>query len=182
MKATRIEYMHKMHEFFSTHEFAKNSLLEISGNTKEFHQFFTDITTTQFPEVDAEDLPYDDHTFDCVVMNQVLEHCRRPWTCVEEAYRVLRKGGVCVLSSPFFYQVHDWPGDFYRFTPEGLEVLGENAGFNEVILNHRAGNASMIKYVIDFPNDRSSDRFLSIAQTKEDKSKYFMISTVVLRK
>lgn len=182
MKATRLEYMRKMNEFFSTQDFPKKDLLEISGQTKEFHSFFKNITTTEFPEVDAEDLPFEGNTFDCVVMNQVLEHCRRPWLCVEEAYRVLRKGGVCVLSSPFFYQIHDWPGDFYRFTPEGLEVLGENAGFSEVIMNHRAGNPSMIKHVIDNPNDRNSDRFMMLAEKREDKSKYFMISSVALRK
>lgn len=182
-KATRLEYMRVVGSFLENNQYPTNSVLEISGKTKEWLSKFDEVTISQFPEVSADDLPYEDESFDCVIMNQVLEHCKKPWLCVEEAYRVLNKGGMLIASSPFMYQVHDWPGDFFRFTPEGLLCLTENAGFEEVLLKHRSGNADMVKHAIDHPNDRSSSQFLSMAQqVGVDKSLYFMKSTVVVRK
>jgi SAM-dependent methyltransferase len=46
-----------------------------------------------FREGDAEDLPFDDASFDAVVMNFGLLHLARPERAVDEAARVLRPGG-----------------------------------------------------------------------------------------
>lgn len=183
MKATRYEYMKEMEKFLQTHEYATESVLEISGKTEEWLKYFDNATTTKFPEVSADNLPYEDASFDCVIMNQVLEHCKQPWECVKETYRVLRKGGICILSSPFFYQVHNHPGDFFRFTPEGLLCLTEYAGYETVLLSHRSGNTEMVKHVMEYPSDRNSYEFMRLAKNKRlNKSLYFLISTVVVSK
>lgn len=182
IRATRFEYMEAVEKFLKTESYASDNVLEISGKTKPWTSHFGRLTTTQFPAVDAEALPFEDESYDCVIMNQVLEHCKRPWLCVGEASRVLRKGGMLIMSSPFIYQVHDWPGDYYRFTPEGLICLGKSAGLTEVLLNHRGGNPSMLKHAINYPQDRCSEQFVNAAKRNEDKSLYFMSSTVVMRK
>ncbi|OLE85315.1 MAG: hypothetical protein AUF76_01150, partial [Acidobacteria bacterium 13_1_20CM_2_65_9] len=46
-----------------------------------------------FREGDAEALPFDNATFDAVVMNFGLLHLARPETAIAEAHRVLRAGG-----------------------------------------------------------------------------------------
>jgi len=46
-----------------------------------------------FQDGDAEALPFDDDTFDAVVMNFGLLHLARPDTAIAEAHRVLRPGG-----------------------------------------------------------------------------------------
>ena len=42
-------------------------------------------------------------------------------------------GGVVLLTAPFQYQVHTSPseniGDYFRYTHEGLAVVGKSAGF-----------------------------------------------------
>jgi len=182
MKATRYEYMKVIEDYLKTSDYPNQDLLEISGNTLECHQFFQNITTVHYPEVDAHNLPHKDESFDCVILNQVLEHVKRPWIVIDEVYRVLREGGIAILSSPFFYQVHDHPGDYWRFTPEGLLCLTENSGFKETLMTNRSGNSEMIRHMIDHPEDRKSERFLTLAKRNADKSKYFTISTVAVRK
>lgn len=52
-----------------------------------------------------------------------LEHCEDPLTACRELHRVLRDGGVCVISSVMFFPVHGYPHDYWRFTPEGFRLL-----------------------------------------------------------
>src|SRR5262245_18835891 len=72
---------------------------------------------------DIHSIPRSDGSFDTVLATEVLEHCRRPQVAVDEIHRVLRVGGTCVLSTRFLYPVHGSPGDYFRFTDEGLREL-----------------------------------------------------------
>lgn len=47
-----------------------------------------------------EPLPYADHTFDVVTATEVIEHLEDFRRVVREIYRVLKPGGVCILSTP----------------------------------------------------------------------------------
>ena len=90
-------------------------MLEISpsGRASPFLRAFdasqSSVTAGDFPLVDCEALPYASGVFDFVIMDQVLEHTRRPWRCVQEAHRVLGAGGVLIAASPSFYQTHGHP-------------------------------------------------------------------------
>jgi 2-polyprenyl-3-methyl-5-hydroxy-6-metoxy-1,4-benzoquinol methylase len=50
--------------------------------------------------LDKESLPFRAGYFDIVVAGEVLEHLKRPFEFVEEISRVLRSGGILLLSTP----------------------------------------------------------------------------------
>lgn len=50
--------------------------------------------------LNSEPLPYRDGSFDLVTCTEVIEHLEHYRPLVREIYRVLRPGGVCVLSTP----------------------------------------------------------------------------------
>lgn len=63
---------------------------------------------------------FSDNTFDCVLCTEVLEHCLDPQKAADELFRVLKPGGILLLSTRFLYPLHDTPQDYYRFTKYGL--------------------------------------------------------------
>ncbi|MEP3481534.1 MAG: class I SAM-dependent methyltransferase [Fuerstiella sp.] len=49
---------------------------------------------------DAVDLPFDDETVDAVVSMEVIEHLMFPLRAVEEVSRILKPGGIVLLTTP----------------------------------------------------------------------------------
>jgi SAM-dependent methyltransferase len=72
---------------------------------------------------DAHDIPFQDSTFDAVIVQAVLEHVLDPYRVVSEIHRVLKKDGVVLAETPFMQQVHGGADDFTRFTALGHRRL-----------------------------------------------------------
>lgn len=53
----------------------------------------------------------------------VLEHVKRPWLMAETIERVLRPGGTLLVLVPFVWRVHAYPDDYWRMTPNALDVI-----------------------------------------------------------
>lgn len=76
--------------------------------------------------------PFPDAHFDTIISTQVLEHVRKPWVMVAEIGRILKPGGVCIITAPFMIPYHADPYDYFRYTTEGLKSLFEEEGFEVV--------------------------------------------------
>jgi uncharacterized protein YbaR (Trm112 family)/SAM-dependent methyltransferase len=72
---------------------------------------------------DGHDIPFEDGSFDGVIIQAVLEHVVDPYRCVEEIHRVLNEQGVVYAETPFMQQVHGGRYDFTRFTHLGHRRL-----------------------------------------------------------
>lgn len=58
-----------------------------------------------------------------VLVLETLEHVEFPHRAIEEAHRILQPNGMLVISSAMNYPIHDYPYDYWRFTPEGFKSL-----------------------------------------------------------
>jgi len=72
---------------------------------------------------DAHDLPFENHSFDGVVVQGVLQYLLEPSRCVNEVQRVLKPEGLVYAESAFMQQVVQGRYDFTRFTHLGLRRL-----------------------------------------------------------
>ncbi len=67
---------------------------------------------------DAHNLAIKDSFIDLVLCIDTLEHVLDPWTAIKEFKRVLSENGILVISSVMDFPIHDYPNDYWRFTPE----------------------------------------------------------------
>ena len=94
-----------------------------------------------FPDVRATAyaIPVKECSFDSAICTAVLEHLEEPEQALQEAYRVLKPGGVAIYTVPFIWHLHEEPRDFYRFTKYGLKYLFEKVGFEVLELRALSG-------------------------------------------
>jgi SAM-dependent methyltransferase len=81
-----------------------------------------------------EDMPFPDGSFDAALCNAVLEHVEDAERAMREIARVVRPGGYIVVAVPFLQPYHPCPGDYRRFTADGLAQLGRDAGLDDVVV------------------------------------------------
>lgn len=74
----------------------------------------------------VEDLPLPDASVGTVLAFSVFEHVKHFWKGFEEVRRVLRPDGVFLVCCPFYFHVHAYPNDYWRFTPEAFDSLMED--------------------------------------------------------
>jgi len=78
---------------------------------------------------DLSNIPIGDGVYDLVLLTQVLEHIPEPIKVLTEMHRILKPDSCLWLSVPLFYEEHERPHDYYRYTQYGLKYLLEKAGF-----------------------------------------------------
>ncbi|GHV80642.1 hypothetical protein AGMMS49944_24330 [Spirochaetia bacterium] len=62
-------------------------------------------------------------SFDICVCTEVLEHVSNPFSAVKEIKRILKGGGIALISTPFNFRIHGPLPDCWRFTIHGLKEL-----------------------------------------------------------
>ncbi|MFX1593131.1 MAG: methyltransferase domain-containing protein [Promethearchaeota archaeon] len=58
-----------------------------------------------------------------ILILDTIEHVEFPRKAIEETYRVLKPQGVLIISSVMNFPIHEYPNDYWRFTPEGFKSL-----------------------------------------------------------
>jgi SAM-dependent methyltransferase len=72
---------------------------------------------------DVEELPLHDASMGTVICMSTFEHVAHFWRGFEEIWRVLRPDGAFLVACPFYFYIHSLPRDYWRFTPQALELM-----------------------------------------------------------
>ncbi len=67
--------------------------------------------------------PIADGSIGLVLNLESLEHIPYPQKAIDEIHRVLKPDGLLILTTVMHFKIHRAPKDYWRFTPEGLELL-----------------------------------------------------------
>ena len=91
----------------------------------------------------------EDGRFDAILFNQVMEHLPDPRKVLVELKRVLKPGGMMLCTAPLFYEEHEKPYDFYRYTQFGWHHLMREAGLEVVRLDWLEGYFGTVAYQLE---------------------------------
>jgi SAM-dependent methyltransferase len=98
---------------------------------------------------DLSSIPVEDGRFDAILFDQVMEHLPEPLPVLQELKRVLKPGGRMLATAPLFYEEHEEPYDFYRYTQFAWRYLLEKAGFQIERLEWMEGYFGTVAYQLE---------------------------------
>jgi SAM-dependent methyltransferase len=125
----RVVMNREIERFIRSLDCSKIDVLEISGCGSQDRYNFRSYQTAKYPDFDVCERPLAENQFDLVIAEQVFEHVLWPDRAAANVYKMLRPGGLFVISTPFLLKVHEFPLDLYRWTERGMRQLLEGAGF-----------------------------------------------------
>jgi SAM-dependent methyltransferase len=134
------------------------TILDVGGSKKSgYHELIKGnhtITTGNINESYGIDVVFNaeepwlfpDASFDGVLFMNLLEHLYRYDVAIEEAYRVLKEGGVVAGVVPFMFNVHGSPNDYFRYTKSTLLTAFGDRGFKNVRITELGTGAFSVIY------------------------------------
>jgi hypothetical protein len=78
-----------------------------------------------------EDLPYDyQNAFGTAVCLNVIEHVQNPFRVFAALYQIMKPNSLLIIETVFSFPYHPSPNDYWRYSPDCLRYLSEQAGFS----------------------------------------------------
>ena len=76
-------------------------------------------------QLDLHQIDLPDASVGTVIMLDTLEHVKYFWKAMDEVHRILKPGGLVVFTLLMHFPIHNYPSDYWRFTPDGFRVMCE---------------------------------------------------------
>ena len=91
-------------------------------------------------ESDITSIPVDDGSFDVILCTEVLEHVPEPIIAVKELARIIKPGGLLILTAPLGSFLHQEPYHYYGgYTPHWYRKFLPEAGFSVISIEANRG-------------------------------------------
>ncbi len=113
----------------------RGRILDIGGGNRRYASLFAHATSFEVADIDpaqkpdavasVESLPMESATYDGILCTQVLGDVWDVRRAVAEMIRVLRPGGLLLITESLLNEEHDEPNDFWRFTQYAWKKLLE---------------------------------------------------------
>jgi SAM-dependent methyltransferase len=92
--------------------------------------------------------PIPDNSYDTIISTQVMEHVRKPWIMAQQIERILKPGGISIVTAPFITPFHADPHDYFRYTEMGMKSLFEDVGMEILLCTKHGGWWSCVGEIV----------------------------------
>ncbi len=97
----------------------------------------------------GEPVPLADASVDTILSTQTLEHVYDFQFYVRECHRLLKPGGILILTVPMQWRVHEAPYDYWRFTRYGVSELMTRNDFAEISITPCGGICALVGQIVN---------------------------------
>ena len=109
---------------------------------KKLNIFYSDLT---------KKLKIKSNKYNNVLLFNVLEHLPEYRIALSQINRILKKKGKIIGSTPFIYQIHGAPKDYFRFTKEFFEFELKKQKFNYIKVQYLGNGPFTACYSLIYP-------------------------------
>ena len=109
---------------------------------KKLNIFYSDLT---------KKLKIKSNKYNNVLLFNVLEHLPEYRIALSQINRILKKKGKIIGSTPFIYQIHGAPKDYFRFTKEFFEFELKKQKFNNIKVQYLGNGPFTACYSLIYP-------------------------------
>ena len=109
---------------------------------KKLNIFYSDLT---------KKLKIKSNKYNNVLLFNVLEHLPEYRIALSQINRILKKKGKIIGSTPFIYQIHGAPKDYFRFTKEFFEFELKKQKFNNIKVQYLGNGPLTACYSLIYP-------------------------------
>ena len=129
----------------------RNSLIvEVGSRMRNMSRNIINLDISYSPDVDIVAdgccLPFKDGVIPGIIIRGVLEHIAMPQAVINEIHRTLKDKARVYVEVPFIQGYHADPGDYQRYTLDGLELLCSS--FNKIESGICGGPASATAWIL----------------------------------
>ena len=109
---------------------------------KKLNIFYSDLT---------KKLKIKSNKYNNILLFNVLEHLPEYRITLSQINRILKKKGKIIGSTPFIYQIHGAPKDYFRFTKEFFEFELKKQKFNNIKVQYLGNGPFTACYSLIYP-------------------------------
>ena len=109
---------------------------------KKLNIFYSDLT---------KKLKIKSNKYNNILLFNVLEHLPEYRIALSQINRILKKKGKIIGSTPFIYQIHGAPKDYFRFTKEFFEFELKKQKFNNIKVQYLSNGPLTAYYSLMYP-------------------------------
>lgn len=166
-------------EFGSRRVQNKYPPLKTLFNNKTYVGFDNEIGENVDCTIDCQDLILiEDRSAGTIIATSLLEHVKEPLKAITEFKRILKSNGIIIITVPFNFKIHNYPADYWRFTPECLKENLKEFTFLDIQIRGSKENPEMITAVA------SNKHFIPPKFQQEQKIKkyiYLFIPLIIIK-
>lgn len=97
-----------------------------------------------------KEFPITSGIYNHILCLNVLEHIFNFQNVINESFRILKEGGTFVGATPFLFNIHASPNDYFRYTKSAIEKIFKQAGFEEIEIKEMGTGVFSVVYQLKF--------------------------------
>lgn len=91
-------------------------------------------------------LPLPANSVDLLIIPNLVHHVKDQAFMFQEISRVIKPHGYIYIFEGLVREIHQYPDDFIRYTPEGMKINLENVGFENIFIKTEGGPFQVLAY------------------------------------